>query len=301
MRYLKILLIAVLLCTGCTQKTNESIKVLAPTGAPALSLVEQVSLDNENTINFVTGSEILSAELVKNDSEYDIIFAPVNLGCKMIQAGKSAYRLAAIITWGNLYVVGTSTDELSNSKSFTTFGQGSVVDYILKNSVNLENYDVQYFSSAQEVQTKLLSGKSTLAMLAEPAVSATIQKAKENNIHLEVLIDLQEEYQNSLNTETKGFPQAAIFVKDGSESKVSEFLKCVEKWTNDTALNTPNKIEELVNTVGADTLGVPNATLSKLTWSKQSIKYVDASTCTKDLETLLSLMDITYSEEMLMK
>lgn len=299
MRYLKLLLIGLLLI-GCTPKKDQSIKVLAPYGAPALSLVKQASLD-ENEIDFVKGSEILSAELVKSDSEYDIIYAPVNLGCKMIQAGKSTYKLKAIITWGNLYVVGSSKDALVKSKTFTSFGEGSVVDYVLKNAIDLENYEVQYFSSAEDVQAQLLAQKTTLAMLAEPAVTATIQKAKQQNIHLQILVDLQDEYQKSMNTELKGFPQAAIFVKEGSEKKVNEFLKNIENWVNNIAISSPKKIEEYVNEVGADNLGVPSGSLSKITWDKQSIHYVDASECEEDLTTLLSLMGIQYSEEMLSK
>ncbi|MGN1343952.1 MAG: hypothetical protein ACI4U3_05190 [Traorella sp.] len=302
MRYLKSLLVFVLLLVGCSPKSNEPIKVLVPTGAPALALVEQASKESENQIDFVTGSEALSAELVKEDSEYDIIFAPVNLGAKMIQAGKSTYKLKAVITWGNLYVVGTSQEALNESKTFTTFGEGSVVDFVLKNAIDLSKYEnVEYYSSAQDVQGQLLSGKTNLAMLAEPAVTATINKAKQQNINLEVLVNLQEEYQKNMNTATAGFPQAAIFVKEGSESKVKDFLKEIETWVNETAVNTPDKIEELVDSVGVDTLGVPSAAISKATWAKQNIKYVDASTCKEDLTTLLSLMNITFSEDMLSK
>ena len=46
MRSLKALLVAALLLVGCA-KPQEPIKVLAPTGAPALSLVEQASKDSE--------------------------------------------------------------------------------------------------------------------------------------------------------------------------------------------------------------------------------------------------------------
>ena len=90
-------------------------------------------------------------------------------------------------------------------------------------------------------------------------------------------------------------------MKEGSESKVREFLKTIEAWTNITAVNYPEKIEQLVDNVGAETLGVPSGAISKATWDRQNIKYVDASTCTQDLETFLSLMGITYSKEMLMK
>lgn len=303
MRYLKTFLIAALLLVGCTQKTTEPVKVLSPTGAPALSLLEAKVNESENSFDFVTGSEVLSAELVKEDSEYDVILAPVNLGAKMIQAGKSNYRLKAVITWGNLYLVGKSENALNEEGTFATFGEGSVVDFVLKKAVDLSTIKpkITMYSSAQDVQGALLSGKANCGMLAEPAVTATIKKAKDQGIELQVIQNLQASYKENMNTELEGFPQAAIFVKQGSEDKVKDLLKTIETFVNETAVNTPDKIEEYVDNIGVDTLGVPSAALSKATWAKQNIKYVSAQDCTDDLKTLLSAMKIEFNEDMLSK
>lgn len=303
MRYLKTFLIAALLLVGCTQKTTEPVKVLSPTGAPALSLLEAKVNESENSFDFVTGSEVLSAELVKEDSEYDVILAPVNLGAKMIQAGKSNYRLKAVITWGNLYLVGKSENALNEEGTFATFGEGSVVDFVLKKAVDLSTIkpEITMYSSAQDVQGALLSGKADCGMLAEPAVTATIKKAKEQGIELQVIQNLQASYKENMNTELEGFPQAAIFVKQGSEDKVKDLLKTIETFVNETAVNTPDKIEEYVDNIGVDTLGVPSAALSKATWAKQNIRYVSATDCTEDLKTLLSAMKIEFTEDMLSK
>lgn len=303
MRYLKTFLVAALLLVGCTQKTTEPVKVLSPTGAPALSLLEAKVNESENSFDFVTGSEVLSAELVKEDSEYDVILAPVNLGAKMIQAGKSNYRLKAVITWGNLYLVGKSENALNEEGTFATFGEGSVVDFVLKKAVDLSTIkpEITMYSSAQDVQGALLSGKADCGMLAEPAVTATIKKAKEQDIELQVIQNLQASYKENMNTELEGFPQAAIFVKQGSEDKVKDLLKTIETFVNETAVNTPDKIEEYVDNIGVDTLGVPSAVLSKATWAKQNIKYVSAQDCIEDLKTLLSAMKIEFNEDMLSK
>lgn len=303
MRYLKTFVVAVLLLlTGCQQQETKPVKVLSPTGAPSLSLIESINEESENKFEFVTGSEVLGSELVK-DSEYDIILAPVNLGAKMIQAGKSEYRLKAVITWGNLYVVGTSETALQEEGTFATFGEGSVVDFVLKQAVNLDEItpNVEYYSSAQDVQGALLSGKANCGMLAEPAVTATIKKAKEQNIELKVLQNLQTAYKDKVNASIEGFPQAAIFVKQGSESKVKDLLSKIEKFVNETAVNDPAQIETLVDKFGADKLGVPSAALSKATWKKQNIQYVEAKDCQDDLKTLLSLMNIEFTEDMLSK
>ena len=303
MRHLKSLMAAALLLAGCSTTTTEPVKVLSPTGAPALSLLEAASEESENTFEFVTGSEVLSAELVKEDSEYDVIIAPVNLGAKMIEAGNSPYRLKAVITWGNLYLVGTSENALNEEGTFASFGEGSVTDFVLRQAVDLDNItpEVVMYSSAQDVQGALLSGNANCGMLAEPAVTATIQKAKEQGIELQVIANLQTAYQEKMKTELEGFPQAAIFVKEGSEDKSADLISTIETFVNETALNDPDKIEELVDTIGVDTLGVPSAAISKATWERQSIRYVEASECVDDLTTLLSLMNIDFSEEMLSK
>ena len=221
----------------------------------------------------------------------------------MIEAGKSPYRLKAVITWGNLYLVGTSENALNEEGTFATFGEGSVTDFVLRQAVDLDNItpEIVMYSSAQDVQGALLSGNANCGMLAEPAVTATIQKAKEQGIELQVIENLQTAYQEKMGTDLEGFPQAAIFVKEGSEDKCANVISTIETFVNETAVNDPDKIVELVDAIGADTLGVPSAAISKATWERQNIHYVEASECTDDLTTLLSLMNIEFSEEMLSK
>lgn len=282
----------------------EDAKVLAPTGAPALSLMGYaLTEDNLDHVTFTTGTETLSAELVKADSEYDVILAPVNLGTKMIQAGKSEYRLAAVITWGNLYVVGTSEDALTTEGSFATFGEGSVVDFVLRQAVDVDNLvpTVTYYSSAADVQGAFLAGNANVGMLAEPAVTATIKKAKEQNIELKVIMDLQAAYQEKTGSEMAGFPQAAIFVKSGSEETAAPVLEAIQTYVNETVAHDVTVAENDVTTITAEVLGVPSAAMVKATWAKQNIHYTPASEATEELTTLLGLMGITYSEDMLSK
>ena len=187
----KRLFAALLVCllAGCHNgsKKPEKIQVLVPQGAPALSVL---SLYNSayGDVTSVAGSDVLSVELAKNDGEYDVIIAPINLGAKMIEADSSAYRLTAVITWGNLYIV--ATDTYQNGDPFAAFGENAVPGKILNSYGMHEN--VTYYNSVQDVQAQLLSGKVQAGLLAEPAVSATIAKAKEQGISLSIIKDLQE-------------------------------------------------------------------------------------------------------------
>ena len=323
MKLLKSLLVVGLLLAGCATTTdqqqpeempiveNEVLKVLSPTGAPALALAE-VADQGKHEVNFVTGSEALQAEFVKADGEYDVIFAPVNLGAKLAGSGKSDYRLAAIITWGNIYLVGTGEDALSQEGSFAAFGENSVPDVVFKNTVDVASIvpEITYYSSAQDVQAALLSNKANCGLLAEPAVTATIAKAKEAGIELKVIKDLQVAYQERLNNGDfgekidsiyPGFPQAAIFVKQGSEEASKTLLKNVEQFVNVTCVEQPEMIATLSERVGVDTLGVPSAAIAQKTFAKQNIHYVDAKECQDEVKVLLSLFSIDYTEDILVK
>lgn len=314
MKMLKSLIIFSLLLVGCgapAPKEEEPVApvvektpvtILAPTGATALAFVQEAS-EGINTVDFVTGSEAISAELVKPSPQYDLIVAPVNLGTKMIENGKSEYLLKAVITWGNLYLVGTDENALTQEGSFAAFGENSVPDVIFKNAVDIATVvpEITYYSSAQDVQGILLSGKATSGLLAEPAVTATIAKAKEQGIELKVIMDLQAAYQEKMGTATSGFPQAAIFVKKGSEANVETVLASVETFVNESVGKETDLLSGLVDKVTPEILGVPNAKIASATWAKQNIRYVEASDASEDLTTLLQLFGITYNDSMLSK
>ena len=316
MKLFKGLLVAALLLTGCAAPAGnvnepkgeepknpaaEPIKVLAPTGAPALSVME-LAADGVNTVDFVTGSEALSAEFAKSDSDYDMILAPINLGAKLISADKTDYRLEAVITWGNLYLVGTSDTALEEAGNFAAFGEGSVPDIVFKNAVDVAGIvpEITYYSSAQDVQGILLSGKAESGLLAEPAVTATIAKAKEQGIELKVILDLQSAYQEKMSTASSGFPQAAIFVKQGSEEKVSAALAQIESFVS-AAASDSSKVSSLVDQLTPEVLGVPSSKIAAATWAKQNIRYTSASLCEADITTMLKLFGIDSTSEMLSK
>ena len=118
-RFIKYLfcLLMLLMLVGCNSNTSSTnINILCPVGAPALSFVsEYENINKTGKIDFVDGSDQLIAELSKNNSDYDIIVAPINLGAKLIQNKQSDYKIKGIITWGNLYYVGTSDNDLKET------------------------------------------------------------------------------------------------------------------------------------------------------------------------------------------
>ena len=301
MKFIKGLL-ACLLALGlsacASNDVKEPIKVLAPLGAPSVSLLGLYG-DENVTIDTVDGASVLSAELTKEDSEYDMIVAPINLGATMIEKGKSDYLLDSVVTWGNLYLVGSDANALHEEGMFAAFGEKAVPQKVLMASMDLSEVTptIAYFASVNEVQQQLLSGKASVALMAEPAATATIAKAKEKGISLSVLKDLQKEYQMKHNTPTYGYPQAAIFVKKDAVDKVAPYLETAKTFVNDTAVHEEGAIAKAVETATPAKLGVPNAKIIEKTWKRQNINFVKANTVKDDINAFLKQFNIVLSDE----
>ena len=133
-----------------------------------------------------------------------------------------------------MYIVGTDESALSEEGMFAAFGEAAVPQKVLMSSMDMDTIkgEIKYFGSANEVSGTLLAKKANAGLLAEPAVTATIAKAKQQGIELKVLKDLQKEYQQKNNTPSNGYPQAALFVKKGSEEKLSSAYDKMEEFAN---------------------------------------------------------------------
>lgn len=294
-----LLLVVVTIVVGCTspqQKldTNSSppsIHILCPSGAPALALVNQYeTMNKEGSIDFVDGSDMLIAELAKTDSIYDIIVAPINVGAKLIEMGQTDYKISSIITWGNLFYVGSSKEDLDTTGELALFGQGAVPDKIVEVAAIETNLNPVFYNSATLVQQQLLAGNARVGMLPEPLASATIARAKQEGIALQIIKDLQEEFK-----EGTGYPQAAIFVKDMSATK--PILDTIETFCNNGYIGLSQYLEN----IGVETLNLPSIELVISSMERQNIHYKSAQDCTKEIVEFLQLFGISYNDDMLIQ
>lgn len=89
-----------------------------------------------------------------------------------------AFNLEAVLTWGNLYLVGPEGSDLT-SASIAAFGEKAVPQLVFQYVMDTANMNVTYYASVQEAQQALLTGQSEVALLAQPVAAATIAKAKE--------------------------------------------------------------------------------------------------------------------------
>ena len=102
-----------------------SVKVSAPNGAPALA-VATLAVEDPDSYTFVA-ADTIAAEFANKTA--DFIIAPINAGAKLYKAGKSDYKLAAVVTWGNLYIASQKSDfalEDINGAAITLFGENTI-------------------------------------------------------------------------------------------------------------------------------------------------------------------------------
>ena len=275
-------------CSNTTKDTSTTAKILSPTGAPSLAFVsEYQTISKDGKIDLVDGSDQLVAELSKKDSEYDIIVAPINLGAKLIATKQTEYRMVSVITWGNLYYVGTSEEALQQTGEISLFGQGSVPQKIVDSVAIETTLTPTYYNSATLVQQQLLSGNVKVGLLAEPLASATIAKANKEGIDLKIIKDLQKEYGND------GYPQAAIFVKNGKNYQ--ELFDKIETFTNS---NYPD-LQKHIESIGIETLKLPSVEITVKSIDRQNVNLKKATDVKEEIKTFLQLFDITFNDDMI--
>ncbi len=290
----KILLVFVLLLSvfGCAAKPEpvvpaepQALKVIAPTGAPALSLINYVEKFGQETITTTQGADALQAALINAEHEFDVIIAPVNLGVKLATAGKSDYKLLGVVTWGNLYLV-RNDDLIDSDKEVAFFGESAVPGKVV-GSLDFDfTQEIKWYSAVSDVSAALLAGDASYALLAEPVLTATLANGKKNNLNLSVVADLQQMFNEKYGT--NGYPQAAVFVTAEalSEKKVDveELVKLLSGLTSsDVAKINGNE----------SFYGVPSAAVVEKAFDGMNVKFTKASECTNELAAFLKLFGIS--------
>ena len=200
------------------------LTVTTPGGAPALALAVMAA-ENPGQYTTIAADTIAAAFAGK---EADFIIAPLNAGAKLYKAGKSSYKLAAVVSWGNLFIAAQKEDlkaEDLNGANLTLFGENtinaSVVLYALKEN-GIEPAEVTYLAGASDTQSLLLSDAEAMVVTAEPALTAA--KMKNDKISAVSVNELLKQASGM-----EGYTQAALFVKaetaESNPDAVAEFLK----------------------------------------------------------------------------
>lgn len=301
-KILAIFLIGIIGLSACTQVEPVDLRVLTPAGAPATALIPLMKEGSRDDVKVVDGTDVLSAELV--NGSYDVIVAPVNLGLTLASKGNSDYILYGILTWGNLYLVGNEKGNVATAGDVALFGQAAVPQKIWDTvKITLGNVRNEvYLNAVADVQVGLLTSKYDLGLMAEPAVTATILKAKSNGLTLTVVEDLQEAWK--AETGLDNYPQAGLFIRKDADANVKAAVKdrfaTLKEYV--AAIDAdPQTIIADVNAVGAKNLGIASGEVIAAAWAKMNVKVVNAKEVQEEIQAFMDLFNLNDIEDFIQK
>ena len=291
------MILALVLAAGvCVFAAAEGgLTVTAPNGAPALAIATFVAENRE--IYTPVAADAIAAAFA--GQEADFIVAPINAGAKLFKAGKSTYRLAAVVTWGNLYIASQKEDlkaEDLNGADIVLFGENtinaSVVLYALeKNGIVPGN--VSYLAGADKTKDHLLDDAEAIVVTAEPALTAAKFAAKKNEKTISAL-SVNELLKQA--TGEDGYAQAGLFVKAETAQAQPEAVKA---WLV--------KAEEACGRCASDTAAVaeaavaleilPNAKVAEAAIPGCAIRYVAAPEAKELIEKTVAIDPAQFGGE----
>lgn len=279
---LLVTLVLMLSFTAFAQEDAYVPTVAAPSGAPALAL-SAWAVEHPDAYRFVA-ADTIAAEFA--GAQADFIIAPINAGAKLFKAGKSAYQLAAVVTWGNLYFASQKADfALSNMNGaeIVLFGEETInasVALFALEKAGIVPASVSYLASAANTQSLLLSDANAMVLTAEPALTAA--RIKNGTISAYALNDLLKE------VGMDGYAQAGLFVKPETAKEhpeaVKVFLAAVEKSAN---ANNEDLETAAANAVALEIL--PNAKVAMSAIPNCAIRYVAAADAREQIEATASI------------
>lgn len=297
-------LLCLMLLTSCNQAKEEAPKedskdvvlnVLSPKGAPAISTIPY-RLQHEENVEYVAGPDLLQAAFINPEPQYDVIIAPTNLGCKLASIDKTSYKLIGVVTWGNLYLVGSDVVDLNDeTKTLAAFGEQAVPSKVLETRLPDLNLNIDYYPSVSEAQAALLTNKADVALLAEPLATATIAKGKTLDLELSILQDLQ-----NIDGMNSSYPQAGIFVNtekyDENSQAYQEFVQEISDYLTNVASDTSILTKD-IDEINPETLGLPSSELIAKTYSRLGLRYESSIDAKDALNEFLQLFAIENIEK----
>jgi len=260
--------------TEAPQQEPRIIRFYYQDGTPALTAAklakENPIIDKDITIEYEMqkSPDLLVASILKGEA--DIAIVPSNLAAQAFNKDLP-YKIVGTSVWGSLYLTSiediTSFEELKG-KEIYSFGKGLTPDLVLKYLLSKNGIDpdkdvkITYLNAASEVGTAFLSGKTSLAVLAEPLLTTVMMKKED----AKVIFDLNEEWSKASGAE-KGYPQASLIIKkdliDNDIEFVEKFIAKYEE-SRQWAKEDPDKLGEYAESLE---ISVKKETIEKgITW-----------------------------------
>ena len=199
--------------TACNATEDNYKRAISPSGAPAIAFYDQTKTDYFETNS--TPANVLAQLQADN---YGMVVFDFYNGLKSLKANQGHYKLAKIITGGNLYLVGINKTEAPTVDDYiVSFGKNLLPDIVYKEIYGEDIAEVtHYVNAVNDAQGVLVSGLHEghlvdYVLIAQPALFATL-----NNVNaatygtLTVIDSLREKWTEK--TEQTAIPQAGLFL-----------------------------------------------------------------------------------------
>lgn len=202
--------------TSCNTGDNaieDYMRVISPSGAPAIAFYNQGTSETFETNS--TPSNVL-AQL--NNDDYGMVVFDFYNGLNNLKKNNGDYKLAKILTGGNLYLVGIENDKTPEpGDKIVSFGENLIPDLAFKKIYDEEiTKNVSYVNGVSDAQAVLASGmyqgeKVDYVLIAQPALFATMNNKEVPTYgKLNVVASIKDEWFKK--TGQAAIPQAGLFV-----------------------------------------------------------------------------------------
>lgn len=275
---LAVLLLAGIAAAAFAEEDISAFRIAAPGGAPALALAV-LAAENPENYSFVA-AETIAAEFANETA--DFIIAPINAGAKLYKAGKSDYRLAAVVSWGNLYFAsqkeGFRAEDI-NGAELVLFGENtinaSVALFALEKN-GIVPAKVDYLAGAANTQTLLLTDETAIVLTAEPALTAAgIKNERVSGCAVNALL------KEAAGLE--GFAQAGLFVRAETLAEHPEAVKAYLALAEEAAAKCTEDPDAVAEAAVALEI-LPNVKVAKSALPNCAIRYVSAAEAKEQVE-----------------
>lgn len=238
-------LLPLLLLTSCSQQSLTNLTIVSASGAPAIAFYKFV-LDS----HFETNNEPSNIVAMMAKQTKDVAILPTNAGIQAIVNRNLNYKIAATITFGNLFVAATGNDDdgvMDENDYIVLFQKDSFPD-VMFHSVYGNNLDngIHYVSTAKEAAACLKTGINLSSknepvdyvLLAEPALYSILTTTEGRSEYANI--------QDLYRSKTGGYDvfQASIFISNSANKEdVDNLLSDIKKHV-DEGINNPSLIKE---------------------------------------------------------
>lgn len=196
--------------------------------------------------------------------------------------GKSTYKLAAVVAWGNLFFASQRKDfslEDINDASITLFGENtinsSIALFVLREN-GIVPKNVSYLAGAANTQQLMLSVPEAIVLTAEPALTAARNRKPDIKGY-----SVNELYRNATGNE--GFAQAGLFVKAELAAKRARTVDAYLEKVASSCQLCRNDID-LVAKAAAKLEILPNEKIARSALPNCTIYYMNAKDARLQIE-----------------